>query len=127
MKALVVDDASVARKMVGRMMTELGFEVIAAEHGQDALEKLETSSPPDAVVTDWNMPVMDGVELAKALRSTEEYRNIPVLMISSEADPRRVAKALLSGVDEYLFKPVDAAMIRERLEIMGVYTTTRLS
>lgn len=122
MKALVVDDASVARKMVGRMMTELGFEVIAAEHGQDALEKLEPSSPPDAVVTDWNMPIMDGVELAKALRNTEEYRHIPVLMISSEADPRRVAKALLSGVDEYLFKPVDTGMIRERLEIMGVYT-----
>ena len=126
MKALVVDDASVARKMVGRMMTELGFDVIAAEHGQDALDKLEPSSPPDAVVTDWNMPVMDGVELAKAIRSTEEYRHIPVLMISSEADPRRVAKALLSGVDEYLFKPVDTAMIRERLEIMGVYTA-RLS
>lgn len=126
MKALVVDDASVARKMVGRMMTELGFDVIAAEHGQDALDKLEPTSPPDAVVTDWNMPVMDGVELAKAIRSTEEYRHIPVLMISSEADPRRVAKALLSGVDEYLFKPVDAAMIRERLEIMGVYTA-RLS
>ena len=122
MKALVVDDASVARKMVGRMMTELGFEVIAAEDGQDALGKLDPSSPPDAVVTDWNMPVMDGVELAKAIRTSEAYRHIPVLMISSEADPRRVAKALLSGVDEYLFKPVDAAMIRERLEIMGVYT-----
>ena len=122
MKALVVDDASVARKMVGRMMTELGFEVVAAEHGQDALDKLEPSNPPDAVVTDWNMPIMDGVELAKAIRNTEEYRHVPVLMISSEADPRRVAKALLSGVDEYLFKPVDTAMIRERLEIMGVYT-----
>ena len=127
MKALVVDDASVARKMVGRMMTELGFEVIAAEHGQDALDKLsQLAEPPAAVVVDWNMPVMDGVELAKAIRSTEEYRHIPVLMISSEADPRRVAKALLSGVDEYLFKPVDTAMIRERLEIMGVYTA-RLS
>lgn len=126
MKALVVDDASVARKMVGRMMTELGFDVVTAEHGRDALDKLDPTSPPDAVVTDWNMPVMDGVELAQAIRTSDAYRHIPVLMISSEADPRRVAKALLSGVDEYLFKPVDAAMIRERLEIMGVYTA-RLS
>ncbi|MEM9039131.1 MAG: response regulator [Actinomycetota bacterium] len=122
MKALVVDDAGVARKMVGKMMTELGFDVTTAKDGQDALDKLDPSNPPDAVVTDWNMPVMDGTELAKALRSAPETALVPVLMISSEADPRRVAKALLSGVDEYLFKPVDSGMIRERLEIMGVYS-----
>ncbi|MFK8024018.1 MAG: PleD family two-component system response regulator [Ilumatobacter sp.] len=123
MRALVVDDARVARKMVGKMMTDLGFDVVSAEHGQDALDKLDPSDPPDAVVTDWNMPVMDGAELAKTLRRSEEFASIPVLMISSESDPRRVAKALLSGVDEYLFKPVDVSMIRERLEIMGVYAT----
>ena len=122
MKALVVDDAGVARKMVGKMMTELGFDVTTAKDGQDALDKLDPSNPPDAVVTDWNMPVMDGTELAKALRSAPETALVPVLMISSAADPRRVAKALLSGVDEYLFKPVDSGMIRERLEIMGVYS-----
>ena len=127
MKALVVDDAGIARKMVGRMMGELGFDVVAAKDGQDALDQLDPTSPPDAVVTDWNMPVMDGVELARAIRATPEFALIPVLMISSETDPRRVAKALLGGVDEYLFKPVDAAMIRERLEIMGVYSSAGVS
>ncbi|MCP5026088.1 MAG: response regulator [Actinomycetia bacterium] len=122
MKALVVDDARVARKMVARMMEQLGFTVVTAEHGQDALDQLDPDDPPQAVVTDWNMPIMDGVELAKALRSTPPFSTIPVLMISSEADPRRVAKALMAGVDEYLFKPVDASMIKERLEVMGVYT-----
>lgn len=124
MMALVVDDARVARKMVAKMVEQLGFEVITAEHGEDALSKLDPQSPPDAIVTDWNMPVMDGVEFAKRVRLTAAYANIPILMISSEADPRRVAKALLSGVDEYLFKPVDSAMIRERLEVMGVYTAS---
>ncbi len=124
MMALVVDDARVARKMVAKMVEQLGFEVITAEHGEDALAKLDPQSPPDAIVTDWNMPVMDGVEFAKKVRHTAAYANVPILMISSEADPRRVAKALLSGVDEYLFKPVDAAMIRERLEVMGVYTAS---
>lgn len=124
MIALVVDDARVARMMVSRMVKELGFDVIEAEDGKDALSKLDPNQPPDAVVTDWNMPEMDGVELASELRSMEPYRHIPILMISSEADPRRVAKALLAGVDEYLFKPVDTAMIRERLEVMGVYTAS---
>lgn len=124
MLALVVDDARVARKMVAKMVEQLGFEVITAEHGEDALSKMDPSNPPDAIVTDWNMPVMDGVEFAKIVRHTAAYSSVPILMISSEADPRRVAKALLSGVDEYLFKPVDAAMIRERLEVMGVYTAS---
>ncbi len=123
MRALVVDDAKVARIMVARMMTELGFEVTQAEHGKDAMEKLDPDNLPRAVVTDWNMPEMDGAELARALRARDDMRSVPILMISSEADPRRVAKALLAGVDEYLFKPVDTAMIRERLEVMGVYTT----
>lgn len=122
MKAIVVDDARTARIMVSRMVESLGFEVITAEHGQDALDQMATDRV-DAIVTDWNMPVMDGAEFAKAVRASEEFRHIPILMVSSEADPRRVAKALLSGVDEYLFKPVDAGMIADRLAVMGVFTT----
>lgn len=122
MIALVVDDSRVARAMVSRMVESLGFEVILAEDGADALAKVEEIERLDAVVTDWNMPVMDGAELAKSLRRHERHYGVPILMVSSETDNRRVAKALLSGVDEYLFKPVDEAMIRGRLEIMGVYT-----
>lgn len=124
MRALVVDDAGVARKMIGRMMMQLGFEVTTAHDGRDALAKVDPDDPPTAVVTDWNMPVMDGRELAKAVRAETEIAHLPILMISSEADPRRVTRALLAGVDEYLFKPVDEAMIRERLAIMGVYTAS---
>ncbi len=122
MKALVVDDARVARAIVTKMVEGLGFTVTGAEHGQDALDKLDPDDPPDAILADWNMPVMDGVELAREIRNLPAYRHIPFLMISSEADPRRVAKALLAGVDEYLFKPVDQAMIKDRLEVMGLDT-----
>ena len=121
LRALVIDDSRAARTMVSNMMTQLGFEVLAAEHGQDALDKLQDTEPPHTVVVDWNMPVMDGVEFARAFRQIEHHKSTPVLMISSESDPRRVATALLAGVDEYLFKPVDSEMIRERLEIMGLY------
>ena len=121
MRAVVIDDSRAARKLVSRMMAQLGFDVVAAEHGQDALDKLDESEPPHAVIVDWNMPVMDGVEFARAFRKIPAFKTIPLLMISSEADPRRVASALMAGIDEYLFKPVDAEVIRQRLEILGVY------
>ena len=121
MRAVVIDDSRAARKMVSRMMNQLGFDVVAAEHGQDALDQLDESQPPDAVIVDWNMPVMDGVEFARAFRKIDAFKTVPVLMISSEADPRRVASALMAGIDEYLFKPVDADLIRQRLEVLGVY------
>jgi two-component system chemotaxis response regulator CheY len=120
MQAFVIDDSRAARTMVGNMLAQLGFEIVAAEHGQDALDKLQASEPPAAVVVDWNMPVMDGVEFARAFRQIDAFKTTPLLMISSEADPRRVATALMAGIDEYLFKPVDCDMIRERLEIMGL-------
>ena len=124
MRILVVDDAGVARKIVARMVTSLGFEVIMASDGREALDAIDRTDPPVAVITDWNMPVMDGRELAKAIRGEAEIAHLPILMVSSEADPRRVTRALLASVAEYLFKPIDEAMIRERLEIMGVYTAS---
>jgi two-component system chemotaxis response regulator CheY len=121
MTAMVVDDSRAARTLVGNMLGRLGFEVLAAEHGQDALDKLsEAESQPAAVVVDWNMPVMDGVEFARAFRKLDAHSTTPLLMVSSESDPRRVASALLAGIDEYLFKPVDSDMIRERLEMLGL-------
>jgi two-component system chemotaxis response regulator CheY len=119
--ALIVDDSRAARTLVGNMLKKLGFEVLAAEHGQDALDKLaEAECQPIAAVVDWNMPVMDGVEFAREFRKLEGHNTTPLLMISSEADPRRVAAALLAGVDEYLFKPVDSEMIKERLHMLGL-------
>ncbi len=120
--AMVIDDSRAARTLVGNMLGKLGFQVEAAEHGRDALDKLvELAEPPAAVVVDWNMPVMDGVEFAKEFRKHEKFKTTPLLMISSESDPRRVASALLAGIDEYLFKPVDSEMIRERLGMLGLY------
>ena len=119
--AVVIDDSRAARTLVGNMLAKLGFEVVSAEHGQDALKKIQAApSPPAAVVVDWNMPVMDGVEFARAFRKLEHHKTTPLLMISSESDPRRVASALLAGIDEYLFKPVDSDMIRDRLEMLGL-------
>jgi two-component system chemotaxis response regulator CheY len=118
---MVIDDSRAARTLVANMLGQLGFEVMSAEHGRDALDQLiEADDLPAAVVVDWNMPVMDGVEFAREFRKRDEFRTTPLLMISSESDPRRVASALLAGIDEYLFKPVDSEMIRERLGMLGL-------
>ena len=122
MHALIIDDSRAARTMLGNMLGQLRFDVTLAHHGQDGLDKLASCPELDAVIIDWNMPIMDGVEFARAFRKLPEHKTTPVLMISSEADPRRVATALLAGIDEYLFKPVDKEMIRERLAILGVHT-----
>ncbi|MEM9563897.1 MAG: response regulator [Actinomycetota bacterium] len=120
--AMVIDDSRAARTLVGNMLGKLGFTVVAAEHGRDALDKLiENEEAPAAVVVDWNMPVMDGVEFAREFRKQDKFKTTPLLMISSESDPRRVASALLAGIDEYLFKPVDSEMIRERLGMLGLH------
>lgn len=119
--AMVIDDSRAARSLLGNMLGKLGFEVESAEHGQDALDKLlDLPEAPAAVVVDWNMPVMDGVEFAREFRKHDMFKTTPLLMISSESDPRRVASALLAGIDEYLFKPVDSDMIQERLAMLGL-------
>lgn len=120
LRGLVIDDSRAARAMVSRMLQQLGFTVDTAEHGADALQKLDPENPPDAILVDWNMPVMDGVAFARSMRKIKGFSTTPLLMISSESDPRRVASALLAGIDEYLFKPVDTDTIRARLEILGV-------
>ena len=116
MIALVADDSRVARGMVSRMVSSLGFEVITAEHGEDALEKVEGLDRLDAVVTDWNMPGMDGLTLLKNVRSDDTLAGMPVLMVTAEAKREQIVVAAEAGVNGYVVKPFTAATLKEKIE-----------
>ncbi len=116
MKFLVVDDFSTMRRIVRNLLKELGFtNVDEAEDGQIALQKLN-SLPFDFVVTDWNMPNMDGLTLPQNIRATPSLKHLPVLMITAEAKKENIIAAAQAGASGYIVKPFTAATLSEKLE-----------
>ena len=93
MRALVVDDSRAARSILSRMLRELGFDVFDAANGQDALARLEENGAADLALIDWNMPVMNGLELVEAVRADARYRTMLLVMATSETEVPRVASA----------------------------------
>jgi two-component system chemotaxis response regulator CheY len=115
MKFLVVDDFSTMRRIVRNLLKELGFlNVDEAEDGAIALGKL-TSEPFDFVVTDWNMPNMDGLTLLQQIRANPQLKHLPVLMITAEAKKENIVAAAQSGASGYIVKPFTAATLSEKL------------
>lgn len=113
---LVVDDFSTMRRIVRNLLKELGFaNVDEAEDGAVALQKLN-SAPFDFVVTDWNMPNMDGLALLQAIRRSPQLKHLPVLMITAEAKKENIIAAAQAGASGYVVKPFTAATLAEKLE-----------
>lgn len=123
MRVLVVDDAKAARMFVGRMMRELGFEVIEAAHGREALEQLVTNAPIDLALVDWNMPEMNGLEFVVAARADARFQKFPIVMCTSETEMSQVIRALEAGASEYIMKPFTTDILRGKLELLGVPVT----
>ena len=105
-KILIVDDSVSMRQMVGFTLREGGFEVIEAEHGQDALNKLKTATV-DLVITDLNMPVMDGITLIQNLRQQPAMKTKPILMLTTEGLASKKEQGKAAGASGWLVKPFD--------------------
>jgi len=118
MKALVVDDSKAIRMMIGRMLRDLGFEVREASNGQEALDVL-AKGPSDIALVDWNMPVMNGLELVTAIRANPAFAAMRVMMVTTETELTQVERALQAGASEYLMKPFSKEAISEKLAILG--------
>ena len=115
MHALVIDDSKPVRSILRGMLSELGFEVALATDGADALQQLETLPRLDLVTVNWQMPHMDGIEFLRAFRSHRTCRGVPVIMVSSEDQPARIAQARAAGADAYLVKPLTAAILADTI------------
>jgi two-component system chemotaxis response regulator CheY len=121
-RALVVDDSRAIRSMLRRLLGSMGFEVHDAGHGAEALDVLRTAPEPiDLVLVDWNMPVMDGLTFLKTMRSETRFADVVVLMVSSESDPEKVARALMKGADDYVIKPLTADVLEAKLEMLETW------
>jgi two-component system chemotaxis response regulator CheY len=116
MKVLVVDDFSTMRRIIKNLLRDLGFTNISeADDGNTALPMLKTGDF-DFVVTDWNMPVMQGIDLLKAIRADEKLSHIPVLMVTAEAKKDQIIMAAQAGVNGYIVKPFTAATLSAKLD-----------
>ena len=116
MKVLVVDDFSTMRRIVKNMLRDLGFTNISeADDGSTALPMLKEGSF-DFVVTDWNMPGMQGIDLLKAIRADSNLSHIPVLLITAEAKKEQIVMAAQAGVNGYIVKPFTAATLNAKLD-----------
>jgi two-component system chemotaxis response regulator CheY len=115
MKILLVDDCRTTRKILGHYLKTRGYSVVFAENGLDALEKLGTDSF-NLVMTDLNMPYMDGMELIKTLGADPAWTDLPILMVTTENDEEERQKAFSNGANGYLVKPVTADSIAENIK-----------
>jgi len=116
MKILVVDDFSTMRRIIKNLLRDLGLQNVSeADDGTTALPMLQNGEY-DFVVTDWNMPGMQGIDLLRAIRADERLRHIPVLMVTAEAKREQIIEAAQAGVNGYIVKPFTAATLKEKLD-----------
>jgi two-component system, chemotaxis family, chemotaxis protein CheY len=116
---LVVDDSSVVRKIARRILEAMEFEITEAEDGEKALEVCKRALP-DAVLLDWNMPVMDGYEFLKALRRLPGGDRPKVVFCTTENDVAHIARALHAGANEYIMKPFDREIVEAKFQEVGL-------
>jgi two-component system chemotaxis response regulator CheY len=116
---LVVDDSSVVRKIARRILEEIGFAVIEAEDGEQALDACKKSLP-EAILLDWNMPVMDGYDFLGRLRRMPGGEEPKVVFCTTENDIDHISRALNAGANEYIMKPFDKDIISAKFQEVGL-------
>ncbi|GAB2184524.1 response regulator [Roseibium sp. LAB1] len=118
-QCLVVDDSSVIRKVARRILEDMNFEITEAEDGQQALDECRKTMP-DAILLDWNMPVMDGLEFLTSLRAEEGGENPIVVFCTTENDVAHIARAIRAGANEYIMKPFDREIVEAKFQEVGL-------
>lgn len=118
MKILLVDDSNTMRRIQKTQLSNLGIsEIVEAENGQDALDKLSANMPIDVVMLDWNMPIMDGFTCLEEIRKNGSYGSVKVIMCTSESEKEKVMQAIKAGANNYIVKPFTPDALKEKLGI----------
>jgi two-component system chemotaxis response regulator CheY len=119
MRALIVDDSRFVRSLLRGMLEGMGFECDEAGDGQAGLDKMRAGPDFNLALIDWNMPVLNGLEMLQTLRA-EGFSSVKVMMVTTEAENDFILRALDAGADEYLMKPFDVEGLTEKLALMDL-------
>jgi len=115
MRILVVDDFDTMIRIIKNILNDLGYDnVITARNGEQACQIL-AKEKIDFIVSDWNMPVMSGIELLKKVKGSKEWSHIPFLMVTAEAEKEHIVEAIQAKVDQYIIKPFTPGMLAEKI------------
>ena len=118
MRALIVDDSRFVRDYLRGLLEKMGVECEEAADGKAGLAQLHEGDAFDLALVDWNMPIMDGLEMLKQMRA-EGYSEVKVMMVTTEAEDDFIVRSLEAGADEYLMKPFDGEALAEKLAMLG--------
>ena len=116
MKVLSADDSLIMRKIIAGAAAMLGYEILEAKNGSEAIAQLKAYKDDiSLILLDWNMPVMDGYEALVHIRNDEEYKDIPILMVTTESEKKSVIKAIQAGANNYLAKPFEKEELSKKM------------
>ncbi len=131
LKILIVDDHSTMRKTIREILAEMGYSnTLEAFDGQNAIDILHkhvsTSNPIEFVISDWNMPILNGLELLKHCRGSLELKSVPFMLVTGEREQSQIVDAAKAGVSDYLIKPFSPLKIKEKIEKIYLRTQAGL-
>ncbi len=123
MLALIIDDSRAMRRILRQIVEPIGFTVVEAGNGREALQRLTEHPELQLCLVDWNMPEMNGLEFVQAVRGADRYRDLKLVMVTTETEPRQMARALIAGVDEFVMKPFTPEILLDKLRLIGAAPT----
>lgn len=126
MLTMVIDDSRAMRLILKRIVAQLGFDVVEAGNGQEAMDYLKANvlegdgEIPGLALVDWNMPEMNGLEFVTAVRAEPRLRGMTLMMVTTESEQSQIVRALASGAHEYVIKPFTPDAIIDKLALLGL-------